>query len=128
VWCVWQIVVEAKDGYDVNLFRRYMENYVFGFVDVDGHPVATKPIRQLCEFRANPSQEILPNKQGHAGPNDIRCSLGMDRNERVKINLKHTWTTQKIFSGLFPFPAWPRGASWRPVTLQISSSDNSLET
>jgi hypothetical protein len=59
VWCVWQIVIEAKDGYNVNLFRRYMENYVFGFVDIDGHPVAMNSVRQLCEFRANPSEEIL---------------------------------------------------------------------
>jgi hypothetical protein len=59
VWCVRQNVIEAKDGYDVNLFRGHMKNYVFGFIDVDGHPVARKPIRQLCEFRANPSEEIL---------------------------------------------------------------------
>jgi hypothetical protein len=56
VWSVRQIVVKAKDRYNINLFRGYMENYVFSFVDVDSHPVASKPIRQLCEFRANPSE------------------------------------------------------------------------
>ncbi len=40
VWSVRQIVVEAKDRYNINLFRGYMENYVFSFVDVDSHPVA----------------------------------------------------------------------------------------
>ncbi len=56
VWSAGQIVVEAKDRYNINLFRGYMKNYIFSFVDVDSHPVASKPIRQLCEFRANPSE------------------------------------------------------------------------
>jgi hypothetical protein len=30
MWSARQIVVEAKDRYNVNLFRGYMENYVQG--------------------------------------------------------------------------------------------------
>jgi hypothetical protein len=59
VLCVRQIVIKAKDWYNANLFRGHMKNYIFGFIAIDSHPVAKKPIRQLCEFRVDPSEEIL---------------------------------------------------------------------
>jgi hypothetical protein len=36
-----------------------MEDDVFSFVDADCHPVALKPIRQLCELCANPKEKAL---------------------------------------------------------------------
>jgi hypothetical protein len=45
MWCAGQVVVEAKDGINVNPLRWYVEDYEFSFFGDDCHPVASKPIR-----------------------------------------------------------------------------------
>ncbi len=59
MWCAEQVVVAAKEGINVNPFRWYVGDDFFSFVDVDCHPVASKPIRKLCELCANPSEKGL---------------------------------------------------------------------
>jgi hypothetical protein len=43
--CAGQVVVEAKDGINVNPLRWYVEDYVVSNFGDDCHPVASKPIR-----------------------------------------------------------------------------------
>jgi hypothetical protein len=50
---------QRMHGIIINPLRWYMEDDVFSFVDTDCHPVALKPIRQLCDLCANPSENAL---------------------------------------------------------------------